>query len=743
MPKLKIFALLLALLLLTSCTANTKSGSIPLDGTLSAEIKAVGTAPAEKTKDGYMLAASNDKYSLYYEETGLTVKVVNNLTGVVTTSAAKVDEGSSETWRNFVNSGIVLEYYKGEAVNINKINMYSGKPDTKISMIENGFAAELDFKTIGISLNLFVTLNDDGIRAQVPFSSIKETNEQFKLAAVYIMPFLGYTKLGEVEGYMLIPDGSGAVIELKDNNEKFNQPYKAKVYGGNYSVESNTSAVQKYDDEISTTVDSAGVFAPVFGMVHTSNKNAFLGIIESGKYNAEIYAYPNGVITEYNWITARYVYREVYQYLTGQSGSISSVQGKSETFDISVVYRFADGDDAGYVGLAKSYREYLTENKLINTESDNSYSTRIDFFAGDQEKALIGKNFVAMTTVDQIDSILSQLKKDGINKLSVALKGWQKNGIYGEITGNTSFEGETGSFKDYLRLAEKYSDIADFMLYGDFLNVYANSGSKEYIYQYNGRAFSSETFLKLHETKYRYTPTSAKERIEKLLEELSEYKNVGISFDGITSEVYSYEAGEKMTMYSRQYAAGVHSDILKKVSEKLNTAYTSPNDYVWNTLEKYYDFCVYGSDYKFVAGEVPFFAIALQGSVPLYSEYVNFKADTTEYLLKLVESGVYPSFLLTYESPAELIYTDSSSLFSCEYSEYKEMMTEYNDVFTRLTTATECGKISNHFIKDGVAVTTYENGAEVIVNYNKKAVVYNGNTVEAQSFIIVGGKAVQ
>lgn len=743
MRRLKITAFLSALLLLCSCSAGGISGKIPLDGTLSSKIKTVSNSFNEKDKDGYILAAKNDKFSLYYEETGLTVKVINNITGAVTTSAATPDEESSETWRNFVNSGIVLEYYKGEAVNINKINMYSGKPITKISMIENGFAAELNFKKIGISLTLFVTLNEDGIRAQVPYSSIKESNEQFRLAAIYIMPFLGYTRLGEVEGYMLIPDGSGAVISLKDNNEKFNQPYKAKVYGGNYSVESNTTTVQKYDDEIATTVDSAGVFAPVFGMVHTSTKNAFLGIIESGKYNAEIYAYPNGVITEYNWITARYVYREVYQYLTGQTGSISSTQKNAETFDISVVYRFEQGDEADYVGLAKSYRDYLIENKLINTKADTSYSTRIDFFAGDEEKALVGKSFVSMTSVDGIDNILGQLKNDGIDKLSVAIKGWQKKGIYGDITGKTTFQSDIGSFDDYKELAEKYSDTATFMLYGDFLNVYANSGSKEYIYQYNGRVFSNETFLKLHETKYRYTPESVKKRVDRLLEELEGTKNLGISFDGITNEVYSYEAGEKMTMFSRQYAAKAHSDILKSAGDKMNTAYTSPNDYTWQTINKYYDFRVYGSDYKFVAGEVPFFAIALNGTIPLYSEYVNFKADTTEYLLKLIESGVYPSFLLTQESPSKLIYTDSSSLFSCEYGEYKEMIAEYNKVFENLYSQIKGSRIADHSFDGGVAVTTYENGVKVIVNYNKQSVVSDGVTVDAQSYKTVNSKAVQ
>lgn len=742
MSVVKILALLVSLVMLTSCSAQTTAVNISPDGTLESKIVSVGNA-SEPDADGYILAAQNSNFSLYYEPKGLTVRIVNNITGAVTQSAATPKEDSGATWKNFVNSGVVLEYYKGKAININRADMYSGKPTVKISHIKDGFAAELNFKTIGISLNVFMTLNENGIRVQVPYSSIKETNQNFKLAAIYVLPFLGFSKLGEVDGYMLIPDGNGAIISLEDKNGKFSQPYKAKVYGGNYSVEANNAAVQKYDDQIATTLDAAEIFAPVFGMVHTSAQNAFIGIIESGNYNAEIYAYPNGVITDYNWISARYIYREIYHYLTGQTASIRSAQENSETFDIDVVYRFTGGEDADYVGLAKSYREYLKDNEILSKDTDISYSTRLDFFAGDREKALIGKKFVSMTTVEQIDSILSELISKNVKKLSVSLKGWQKNGIYGKITDKVNFESKVGSLKDYSALAEKYADNAEFMLYADFLNTYANSGSKEYIYQYNGRAFSSDTFLELNKTKYRYTAPSVAKRIESVANELESIKNIGISFDGVTSEVYSYESSEKMKMFTRKYAANIHSEALADATQKINTAFVSPNNYTWKNMQKYYDFRIYGSDYKFVTKEVPFFAIVLGGNVPLYSEYVNFKADTTEYKLKLIESCVYPSFLLTYESPSQLLYTDSSSLFSCEYNEYKEMIADYDKIFTEVSAAVGSGVITDHSNENGVSVTTYENGTRVVVNYNKQAVSFEETTVDAQSYVILSGKAVQ
>lgn len=739
MSRIRIIALITALFLLTSCSANKSKINNPADGTLSADIEAVSEISGETTEDGYILAASNENYSLYYEEKGLTVRLKNRRTGAVTESAAEPDEGSSETWKNFVNSGIVLEYYKGSAVNLNRVNMYSGNPEKKIYLIKDGFAAKISFKSIGILLTVFITLDGDGIRARIPNSSVKEENSEYRLAAVYVLPFLGYTRLGDTDGYMLIPDGCGAIIPLKDNNERFSQPYKAKLYGGNYTVEADKGSVQRFDNTVATTADTAPVFAPVFGMVHTESKTAFLGIIENGKYNAEIYAYPNGVTTDYNWITARYVYREVYLYLTGSSGSISTVEETRETFDISAYYRFTDGEEADYVGLAKAYRSYLSEHGLLNNGTDCGYGMRLDFFAGDVQKSLVGTSFVGMTSISEIDGILKELTQNGMNGLAVSLKGWQKGGIYGKLTGALKFEGSVGSLKEYKNLAQKYGGSAQFFLYADFLNVYGGKPAKNYIYQYNGKVFSNDTLLSIHSKKYRYTPDAAVKLTNAFISALG--GDLGICFDGVTNEVYSYGSGEKGKVNSRKFSASVISESLALAGKKLSTAYNSPNDYLWNNAQRYYDYRIYGTDYKFVSDEVPFFAIVLRGSLPLYSEYINFKADTTEYLLKLIESGVYPSFLLTGEPPSKLINTDSASLFSCEYGEYKEMILKYDKIFCELSQVTGDGKIAFHSASDGVSVTTYENGAKVIVNYNSDNAEYEGNTLAGKSYLFLKGKA--
>ena len=223
-----IAPILCAALLLAGCGKKAQDGSILPDGTLSARYTPSGEFPPPGD-DGLILAARRGGYELYFEREGLTVQLRETDSGRVLASAAQPDEGSSETWRNFVNSGLVIEYYKGSATTVNKLNLYSGSPEITVTPIENGFAAEINFATVGISLTELVTLTDSGLLVQIPNSSIHESKPDFRLAAVYVLPFLGYTHLGDTAGYMLIPDGCGWRITTKSTVSPIKQRLTAGI----------------------------------------------------------------------------------------------------------------------------------------------------------------------------------------------------------------------------------------------------------------------------------------------------------------------------------------------------------------------------------------------------------------------------------------------------------------------------------------------------------------------------------
>ena len=60
---------------------------------------------------------------------------------------------------------------------------------------------------------------------------------------------------------------------------------------------------------------------PVFGVVHGAYQNAFYGEVTNGTEYAAIQAYAAGMITDFNWITARFDLRQSYVKPVNKAGA--------------------------------------------------------------------------------------------------------------------------------------------------------------------------------------------------------------------------------------------------------------------------------------------------------------------------------------------------------------------------------------------------------------------------------------
>ena len=128
---------------------------------------------------------------------------------------------------------------------------------------------------------------------------------QQRSVRVLLVPFMGYTYLGERDGYMFVPDGNGALIHLNDKNGRFTNGYSQKIYGYNIGFR-ESEIISLLWARFKTVNDSACALAPVYGMVHTDTNFGYLAIIDEGAFDAAVEAYPNGAYTNYNWVTAKF-----------------------------------------------------------------------------------------------------------------------------------------------------------------------------------------------------------------------------------------------------------------------------------------------------------------------------------------------------------------------------------------------------------------------------------------------------
>jgi len=496
-------------------------------------------------------------------------------------------------------------------------------------------------------------------------------------------------------------------------------------------------------DRYQTVNEAENIMAPVFGMIHTDTKFGYLGIIESGAYSAKLEAYPNGAYTDYNWICSKFILRQLYTQPTGKrEGSITTVQAKRNEFDIRVSYHFVTGEDADYVGLAKIYREYLLENNEIIPKKDD-FKIRIDFLGIDKENWLIFKRNVVMTTVDNIREIYTELKQAGVEDILSIYKGWQKNGIYSLPIEEFKADGDIGGNSELKKLIKECEENGiDFFLAQDALRV--NPSLKNAVFnvvkQITKRVYEEMTYKDVFD-RFRYiVPQRTTEILKRTSKSYRENGIKNIMLSGITNILFTYT--HKGNLYTRVDTANTYESAIADLSSELNLIMEKPFSYLWKYTNAIIDMPIGTSNYIFTDEEVPFLTIALKGLIPMYSEYVNFEPNKEEFFLRMIETGVYPSFYITYEDPAKLQYTNSSDIYSSKYSVYKDNIIEY---YTRLKEVNELVKgasIMDHKqYASGLTVVCYDNGIKIYLNYNQKAAIeVDGIIVEPMSYKVGGRK---
>ena len=128
------------------------------------------------------------------------------------------------------NSLITIEYYD-ETFNIKRTSSapYGGDSSELKKFADDYYRLDIDFKDVDISMKVHIYFDDNGVRYEIKDDEIQGQDTDI-LAAVMISPFLGasggvqllwseeeqdyaiYRPKGMIPGYVLVPDGSGALI---------------------------------------------------------------------------------------------------------------------------------------------------------------------------------------------------------------------------------------------------------------------------------------------------------------------------------------------------------------------------------------------------------------------------------------------------------------------------------------------------------------------------------------------------
>ena len=687
--------------------------------------------------NGHSCIAENEKFRLYMNTEDLSVVVEDRATGAYMESSISYDDGkNNKTWMGAMQSALVLTMINGNT-DTKQADLVNDAVRKEISYTENGFSAKVYWTKYQFGMTLEVALTEDGLVARVPDESIVEDKEDYKIGTIAIYPYMGTSYLDDKAGYMFIPDGNGALIYLDNKEGRYASGYSSMIYGKDIGFdESNVTSMLwgKYE----MVNDAEQVIAPVYGIAHTDDKIAYLAVVEEGTMRATIEARPNGASVDYNRVYAKFIERKLYTQPTSNnssSGSFHMSEGDRSHSDLQIRFLFVTGDEANYCGMANAYRDYLLANKTLSV-LDTAYNTRVDFLGTERESWVIGTSAVTMTTVDDINEIYEDLDRESVSSILTVYKGWQDGGLYNIPITKYKADSEIGGTKKLTELIQQASsDGKKIYLYNDALRINPDEQSATFnvVKKINKRRFEEETYKDVYETMMYLIPSRSKTLLNKFLNSYTKSGVSSLCVAGVSNNLYSWNySGD---FYTRYDCADSYKAMISAVNEKASLVMEQPFAYLWNDAEAFLDMPMYTSSYIYEDESIPFLSIVLKGVMPVYSEYVNFEANKNEFFLKLVETGTYPSFYITKASASDLLYTNSSDIYSSEYSVYRDTIVNYHNELKALNDKLDGANIIGHEIMDnGVTVVTYSNGIKIYVNYTNEAQTVDGITIDAMSY---------
>ncbi|GAA3401043.1 DUF5696 domain-containing protein [Paenibacillus hodogayensis] len=647
-------------------------------------------------------------------------------------------EGQEGTWRNHLRSPVMLRYIDltGKVTQPKETNLLEEQGKiTDITNIDGGFKLTFEMPAKQFTIPIEVKLEGDSIVTKIIDSGVKEGS--LSLIWIRLYPFFGAEHSEGQDGYLFVPDGSGALIPYSQNSTNVNRIYQEPVYGLDLSFKAN-------DDPQSRNP----ITMPVFGA--KSGDKGFLSIIEDGAELSDVVASPSGVFSGYNWITAQQNYRSTYKQVTNEAkGRFFTTYNKTDRFkgDRAVRYVLLDKAKANYVGMAERYRQYMIDKykmQTIKPKNSTKLPMTVSIVGAEREKGLITDRYLKTTETSDAMKIVQRLYGLGIDNMVVNYMGWA-NGGYSDFGSPAPVDSRIGGTDGM----KKFIQFADTLQIPVYLHTnYTQNTSKigGFNRRQNGLRDLGGTVLE------NYVSLGYMEKvIEEDIRYFQKLGAAGVTL-GVDSPSGSYKSGLGRTVnsdYNSNYPLGreesrkKQQELLQKFKEaSLDVRGTQSSSFAFpyvSAIDQLIDDYSYDS---FSDTAIPFAQIALHGLVNYSSSYANNRQEYQKQFLRDLEYGSAPAFIFTYESAEEFKNADTLHLYSPDFRDWEsQAVQEYQRMNQALGDVQDKFIVNHRTLASEVKETTYSNGKRIIVNYGNSAYTAGGITVKPLDYLIVKGGA--
>ncbi len=706
-------------------------------------------------KLGYNDIVENNKYELYFEKDSFSIILRDKLSGYMYSSRAEFQgiSGAREdntTNRHLMNSGIWVNYVNKNKVSTATIetaslytladvtyltdgsrndtqdaqSMFSLEPSsynkTKVEVdVEvkgQSLFVSLDLKAIQVSFDVQLTLSDDGLEVYIPASSLVEYGNKYGLTSISIFPYFGSTREAYFPSYMVIPDGTGALIRL---DKMINENVNAHFFGSDSGLSGST--IQD-------------LTMPIAGLIHHVGEAGFYMHIADGAENAQLNADFWSAKSKYNKIYMTHMVRPIFRSIINKAGEgFDKVPEKLTENDFKMSYHFLT-TDSSYVGIAVHYRNtLLSQDILVAKPTQEHIPMLVRLLMGEREPSFIGSHYLEMTSAQDGIDMLQQLDESEIHNQTVELLGWSKDGHRNMMPfRNTPLT----SLEELVTHLEK--NDSTYFLQQD----YVVSSELSHRINFNRDVSRNLSRIKMTDTlsslnnqniqSYQLYPEQSLQLAKQDVSFFVGNEGRGISMPDIGNQLFSYYNRD---IYDRKKSMSYYLDIL---NEHENIMLSKPNSYTWKYADVYQDMPISHSQFYYYTDLVPLLPIVLKGSIPYFAPDMNFNATSEDRLLMMVDFSMYPSYILTKQPTEKMRFTLSNVYFTTAFDTFKDDMADvYRFLDGALSQVSGAYITNREIVATGVSKVTYSNGVTIYVNYTQQPYSLENLVIPARDYEVI------
>ncbi len=567
-------------------------------------------------------------------------------------------------------------------------------------------------------------------------------NEKGQLTGVYGGE---YSDEELYSGYVFYPDGSGTLFDfnkLYTETKKSAISWSGKVYGQDYAYYTvsgqnqevirlpvygiaSTSSIketQLYDEQNNPLVNSNGRYLYDYEPI----KTGFLATLEEGDALANIAVSFDSMRHNYASVYTTYYPRPKDTYDLSDSLSVS---GNTEWTVVAdrkytgsyrtriVMLSDAEGSSypASWVGMATAYRDYLEGTGVLSRLTEDDVQDKIPLYietfgAIETTKQILSVPVdvkVPLSSFTDVKAMYDDLKLAGITNVNFKLTGFANGGMESTYPTKLKWEkavGGKGGFSTLIKEAEENG----FGVYPEFDFTYIShektfdgislkgAGARTVDNRYCSKQIYNAVYQKFDSFFDMCVATNVIETYyDKLSGNLSKYKedgSFGISVSTLGSDLNS--SFDEDNPINREEAKGDLTRLLTSIKKEYGSVMTSGgNAYSLAYTEHLLSMPIDSSNYRQQSAAVPFMGMVLHGYVNYTGSALNLAGDTDYNVLKSIESGAYPYYLLSYNATNTMLLKQDEML-NKYYSIRYDIWRYREDPFTKEKTD---GSVVEHY----------------------------------------------